>query len=110
MRHFGERGGVSPLVNSPPDREADAAPLADLIDWPCEVDTAKMTPACRTLVPALVGGREEPRTPGESAMRWEQKVQYASLSDVGFRRRNNQDSFAVMLSPDAETFQHQDRC
>lgn len=38
-------------------------------------------------------------------MRWEQKVQFASLSDVGFRRRNNQDSFAVMLSPDAETFQ-----
>ncbi len=38
-------------------------------------------------------------------MRWEQKVQYASLSDVGFRRRNNQDSHVVMLSPDAETFQ-----
>lgn len=38
-------------------------------------------------------------------MRWEQKVQYASLSDVGFRRRNNQDSLAVMRSPDAETFQ-----
>ncbi len=38
-------------------------------------------------------------------MRWEQKVQYASLSDVGFRRRNNQDSHAVMFSPDAETFQ-----
>ena len=38
-------------------------------------------------------------------MRWEQKVQHASLSDVGFRRRNNQDSRAVMLSPDAETFQ-----
>ena len=38
-------------------------------------------------------------------MRWEQKVQHASLSDVGFRRRNNQDSHAVMLSPDAETFQ-----
>lgn len=38
-------------------------------------------------------------------MRWEQKVQYASLSDVGFRRRNNQDSHSVMLSPDAETFQ-----
>lgn len=37
-------------------------------------------------------------------MRWEQKVQYASLSDVGFRRRNNQDSHGVMLSPDAETF------
>lgn len=38
-------------------------------------------------------------------MRWEQKVQFASLSDVGFRRRNNQDSLAIMLSPDAETFQ-----
>ena len=38
-------------------------------------------------------------------MRWEQKVQFASLSDVGFRRRNNQDNFVVMLSPDAETFQ-----
>ncbi len=38
-------------------------------------------------------------------MRWEQKVQYASLSDIGFRRRNNQDACVVMLSPDAETFQ-----
>lgn len=38
-------------------------------------------------------------------MRWEQKVQYESHSDVGFRRRNNQDSYAVMLSPDAEMFQ-----
>ncbi len=38
-------------------------------------------------------------------MRWEQKVQCASLSDVGFRRRNNQDSHTTMLSPDAETFQ-----
>ncbi|MFM9965931.1 MAG: PP2C family protein-serine/threonine phosphatase [Planctomycetaceae bacterium] len=38
-------------------------------------------------------------------MRWEQKVQYASLSDVGFKRRNNQDNLAVMLSPDSETFQ-----
>ncbi len=38
-------------------------------------------------------------------MRWEQKVQFASLSDVGFKRRNNQDSHVVMLSPDAETFQ-----
>lgn len=37
-------------------------------------------------------------------MRWEQKVQYAALSDVGFRRRNNQDACVVMLSPDAETF------
>ena len=38
-------------------------------------------------------------------MRWEQKVQYASQSDIGFRRRNNQDSYVVTLSPDAETFQ-----
>lgn len=38
-------------------------------------------------------------------MRWDQRVQYASLSDVGFRRRNNQDACTVMLSPDAETFQ-----
>ena len=38
-------------------------------------------------------------------MRWEQKVQFASQSDIGFRRRNNQDSHAVTLSPDAETFQ-----
>lgn len=38
-------------------------------------------------------------------MRWEQKVQYASQSDIGFRRRNNQDSFVVTLSPDSESFQ-----
>lgn len=30
-------------------------------------------------------------------MRWEQKVQYAALSDIGFRRRNNQDSSAVQI-------------
>lgn len=35
-------------------------------------------------------------------MRWEQKVQYATLSDVGMRRRNNQDSFTVQLSADQE--------
>ena len=38
-------------------------------------------------------------------MRWEQKVQFASQSDIGFRRRNNQDSYVVTLSPDAESFQ-----
>ena len=37
-------------------------------------------------------------------MRWEQKVQFAALSDIGFRRKNNQDNHAVRLSPDAETF------
>ena len=30
-------------------------------------------------------------------MRWEQQVQYASLSDIGFRRRNNQDSSVVQI-------------
>lgn len=30
-------------------------------------------------------------------MRWEQQVQYASISDIGFRRRNNQDAYAVRL-------------
>lgn len=33
---------------------------------------------------------------GES-MRWEQQVQYAFLSDIGFRRRNNEDSCRVHI-------------
>ncbi|NOX56215.1 MAG: serine/threonine-protein phosphatase, partial [Planctomycetes bacterium] len=37
-------------------------------------------------------------------MHWEQQVQYASLTDVGFRRRNNEDQYAVHLSPDRETW------
>ena len=35
-------------------------------------------------------------------MLWEQKVEYAALSDIGFRRRNNQDSYAVQISPDRD--------
>ncbi|MBI3865670.1 MAG: serine/threonine-protein phosphatase [Planctomycetia bacterium] len=35
-------------------------------------------------------------------MLWEQKVEYAALSDIGFRRRNNQDSYAVQIAPDRE--------
>jgi protein phosphatase len=35
-------------------------------------------------------------------MLWEQKVEYAALSDIGFRRRNNQDSYAVQISHDRE--------
>ncbi len=35
-------------------------------------------------------------------MFWEQKVEYAALSDIGFRRRNNQDSYAVQISADRE--------
>ena len=35
-------------------------------------------------------------------MQYGQKLQYASLSDVGFRRRLNQDMFAVQVTSDAE--------
>ncbi|MGE3316609.1 MAG: PP2C family serine/threonine-protein phosphatase [Planctomycetaceae bacterium] len=35
-------------------------------------------------------------------MRWEQPVQYASLSDIGFRRQNNQDSFAIRICTQPE--------
>lgn len=38
-------------------------------------------------------------------MFWEQKIQYACLSDVGFRRQNNQDSCVVTLAPDREQWQ-----
>jgi len=38
-------------------------------------------------------------------MFWEQKIQFASLSDVGFRRQNNQDSCVVTLAPDREQWQ-----
>lgn len=37
-------------------------------------------------------------------MRWEQKVQYASLSDVGMRRQNNEDSYAVQVSQSEDEF------
>ncbi len=35
-------------------------------------------------------------------MRWEQAIQYASLSDVGFRRRNNEDNCCVHVASDRE--------
>jgi serine/threonine protein phosphatase PrpC len=35
-------------------------------------------------------------------MRWDQPIRYASVSDIGFRRRNNQDSYAVRICSDAE--------
>ena len=38
-------------------------------------------------------------------MFWEQQVRYAALTDVGFRRQNNQDACVVQLAPDAETWQ-----
>jgi serine/threonine protein phosphatase PrpC len=37
-------------------------------------------------------------------MRWEQQVQYASISDIGFRRQNNQDSLSVQICNDQETW------
>ena len=37
-------------------------------------------------------------------MRWEQHVQYASISDIGFRRQNNQDSLSVQICNDQETW------
>jgi PPM family protein phosphatase len=37
-------------------------------------------------------------------MRWEQPIRYASVSDIGFRRHNNQDTCAVRLCTDAQTW------
>lgn len=37
-------------------------------------------------------------------MRWEQAVEYAALSDIGFRRQNNEDSFAILVAPRPESF------
>lgn len=37
-------------------------------------------------------------------MRWDQPVQYASLSDIGFRRRNNEDCCGIHICPDRETW------
>lgn len=38
-------------------------------------------------------------------MLWEQRVRYAALSDIGFRRQNNQDSFAVTLCSTKEVWE-----
>ena len=37
-------------------------------------------------------------------MRWEQSVRYATLSDLGMRRQNNEDAATVRMSTDIETF------
>jgi PPM family protein phosphatase len=37
-------------------------------------------------------------------MRWEQSIRYASVSDIGFRRRNNQDACAIRICSDAQTW------
>ena len=38
-------------------------------------------------------------------MRWEQKVTHNAVSDIGLRRRNNQDSFAVQLCSEQEVWE-----
>ncbi len=38
------------------------------------------------------------------AMRWEQKIQFASLSDVGMRRQNNEDSHCIQVSQNEAEF------
>lgn len=38
-------------------------------------------------------------------MRWEQSVKYASRSDIGFRRENNQDSLSVQICQSREAFE-----
>jgi len=39
-------------------------------------------------------------------MFWEQKIEYAALTDIGFRRRNNQDSYAVQVASDRDRWAH----
>ena len=38
-------------------------------------------------------------------MRWEQPIQYASISDNGFRRQNNQDSSVVQICSEKENWE-----
>ena len=38
-------------------------------------------------------------------MYWEQKVEYAALTDIGLRRTNNQDSCAILVAPDRESYE-----
>ena len=41
-------------------------------------------------------------------MRWEQKLQHATLSDVGLRRQNNEDSAASHLCTTEDEFDNRD--
>lgn len=38
-------------------------------------------------------------------MRWEQKIDYAVLTDIGFRRKNNQDAHAIQIATDAQQWE-----
>ncbi len=39
-------------------------------------------------------------------MKWEDKIEFAALSDVGMRRSNNQDAYATVLAPTREQWQN----
>lgn len=38
-------------------------------------------------------------------MYWEQQLEYASISDIGFRRQMNQDAYRVQLCPERQTWE-----
>lgn len=38
-------------------------------------------------------------------MHWEQPLEYASISDIGFRRQMNQDAYRVQLCPERQTWE-----
>ncbi len=38
-------------------------------------------------------------------MYWEQAVEYASISDIGFRRQMNQDAYGVQICPERDTWE-----
>ena len=38
-------------------------------------------------------------------MYWEQPVEYASISDIGFRRQMNQDAYGVQICPERDTWE-----
>lgn len=38
-------------------------------------------------------------------MYWEQPIQYASISDIGFRRQMNQDAYGVQICPERDTWE-----
>lgn len=38
-------------------------------------------------------------------MYWEQTIEYASISDIGFRRQMNQDAYRVQICPERETWE-----
>src|SRR5258708_22029293 len=54
---------------------------------------------------AARGGQSGSQWRTESGMLGEQRIEYAALTDIGFRRRNNQDTYAVQIAKDREEWQ-----